>query len=475
MTDLVYTPPGIYIDENASPVPNIGQVVALPPSRVAIVGPSIGYRSNTETVRLGATAVTLDARGIDTAANFVVTSLSGVVYQGGGQDYTLETTGTPATEAVTTIERESGGLIPLDEVVYVSYRYSDTDFFQPYFSTDWDDIQTRFGAALNTAGAITSPLSLAAKIVMEQGARELILVPTTGTTATVSTAELKAAYNKLNARTDVGIVVPLPVGATGTTALPGDTTLIGTDLAVHVSEATASGLYRIGVLGYETSVDRPHEDIAAAINSSRVVLAYPNVMSWYNGYTNRVSEIAGYYLAAAYAGVIASQAPQQPLTAKSIASFNRIPARIATGMTPSAKNALSGGGVSVTEQRSDGRLVVRHGVSTNMSGVLTREISITRAKDALLRLIYQALDLSGIVGDAATNDSPVQIRSIVDGALAQAVGGRIIVGYSNLAVKTSDGDPTTLQVKFAYSPAYPINKISVSFAINTQTGTLQEA
>ena len=59
MANLVYTPPGIYIDENASPVPNIGQVTALPPSRVAIVGPSIGYRTEIETIKLGATAITL--------------------------------------------------------------------------------------------------------------------------------------------------------------------------------------------------------------------------------------------------------------------------------------------------------------------------------------------------------------------------------------------------------------------------------
>lgn len=475
MADLVYTPPGIYIDENAAPVPNFGSVVALPPSRVALVGPSVGYRSNTETVAMGATATALEVTGINTAANFVVTSLSGVEYDGGGVDYTLATTGSPATEAVTTIVRQSGGAITLNEIVYVSYRYSDTDFYEPYFSTDWDDIQNRFGAALDAAGAITSPLSLAAKIVMEQGARELILVPTTGTSATVASSELTAAYTKLEARDDVGIVVPLGVGITGTTAVPGDTTLIGTDLRNHVENSTTQGQYRVGILGYEKTVDRVFQDVAAAIDSSRVVLAYPNVMSWYNGYTNKVSEVAGYYLAAAYAGILAAQAPQQPLTAKSVASFNQIPSRIATTMTTSAKNTLSGGGVAVTEQRSDGRLVIRHGVSTKMDDILTREISITRAKDSLLSLIYQALDLSGIIGDAATADSPVQVRGIVDGALAQAVSGSIIVAYSNLAVKVSDGDPTVLQVKFAYNPAYPLNKITVSFAINTQTGTLQEA
>lgn len=474
MSDLVYSPPGIYIDENASPVPNIGSVVALPPSRVAIVGPSIGYRTVTETIQISDTPAPLGNTGIDTAANFVVTSLAGAVYEGGGTDYTLATTGTPATAAVTTIVREAGGSMTAGEIVYVSYRYSDSDFYQPFFSTDWDEIQSRFGAAISSTGAITSPLSLAAKIVMEQGARELILVPTTGTSATVASSELTAAYAKLDARDDVGIVVPLPVGVTGTDVAPGDTNLVGTDLKNHVENATSQGQYRIGIIGYETTVDRTFEDVATAIDSARVILAYPNVMSWYNGYTNLVAEVAGYYLAAAYAGILASQAPQQPLTAKSVRSFNQIPARVATTMTAAAKNALSGGGVAVTEQRADGRLVVRHGVTTDMATVLTREVSITRAKDALLSLVHQALDLSGIIGDAATNDSPVQVRGIVEGALVQAVSGDIIVGYSNLAVKVSSNDPTVLEVKFAYSPAYPLNQITVSFSINTQTGAVQE-
>lgn len=474
MSNMIYTPPGIYVDENASPVPNLGSVVALPPARVAIVGPSIGYRTATETIVLGSDPVALANTGVDTL-NVSVKSLTGLAYEGLGVDYTLAEASPADETAVTTIAREAAGLIGAEDVVYVTYRYADADFFRPFYSTDWDEIQTRYGAAVDPSGAITSPLSLAAKICFEQRARELVLVPTKGSTATsASTAQLKSAYALLNTRQDIGMVVPLPVGIVGTTAAPGDTTNVATDLEDYVSGALSEGTQQIGILGYETTVDRDFDDVAAAVSSSRVVLAYPNAMNWYNGYTNMVTEISGYYLAAAYAGIMASQSPQVPLTAKGVRSFNNIPARIQAKMTRTFKNNLSGSGVAVTEVRPDGRLAVRHGVSTDMTSVLTREVSITRSKDALLRMVDRSLEFSGIIGDYATTESAVQIRGIVESALVQAATTKVIVGYSNLVVKSAAEDPTIFNVKFAYEPAYPVNKITVAFSINTQTGAVQE-
>lgn len=474
MPELVYTPPGVYVDENASPVPNIGTVVAIPPSRVAIVGPSIGYRTRTETIVAGATPVTLSETGVDTDT-VTVTSLDGVVYAV-TTDYTLNETGDVAEDAITTFSRAGGGAISVDSVVYVSYRYTDSEFYLPYYTTDWDEIQSRYGAALDAAGAISSPLSLAAKIVMEQGAREIILVPTKGSTpSVVNAAQLSAALATLSAREDVGIVVPLPVGITGTDGAPGETTTVCTDLRLHVENCSSDGNFRIGVIGLEKSAVRQHDSLATQISSRRVMLAFPNVMNWYNGYTNLVAEISGYYLAAAYAGRLAALPAQMPLTKKSLASFGSIPARVFNSMTQAFKNNLSGSGVAVTEQQADGRLTVRHGVSTDMTNILTREVSVTRAKDTLLRMVDQGLDRSGAVGEPLTLNSPVEIRGIMEGVLTQAVAVGLIIAFSNLAVRPSAADPTILEVKFAYDPAYPLNKINVSFSINTQTGSIQEA
>lgn len=471
MTNFVYSPPGVYVDENASPVPNISSVVALPPSRVALVGPSVGYQTLTETVSLGAIPVTLSQAGID-AATVVVSALDGTVYTE-LNDYDVAQSGDPL-ESITTLARDTAGAIPLEAIVYVTYRYTNSAFFMPFYSADWDEIQTRFGPAIGTNGQVTSPLSLAAKIVMEQGAREIILVPTSGAATITTAAQLATGLLALRSRDDVGIVVTLPIGVTGTDVAPGETTQVCTDLRSHVNNASTDGQYRIGIVGLDSGSERSHDVLAASIASRRVMLAYPNSMNWYNGFTNSIVELSGCYLAAAYAGALASRPPQTPLTMKAVQSFASIPARIMNMMTTSFKNNLSSAGVAVTESKADGRLVVRHGVSTDPTNVLTTEMSITRAKDSLLRLVNRSLERSGVVGEALSLNSPVEVRGIVEGALTQAQTAGIMVNFSNLAVRSNPSDPTILEVKFAYIPAYPLNKITVSFSINTVTGTVQE-
>jgi hypothetical protein len=473
MADLVYQPPGIYINEQPEPMPNLPSVVALPPARIALVGPSRGYQQNTETIQMSTTPTPLSKRGIDDDT-ITVTALDGTLYAL-TTDYTVTQTGT-TSESVTTITRNSGGMITTEgAVVYISYQFTDSSYYEPYQSTDWDEIQARYGQAIDpTTGAVGSALSLAARIAIEQGALDLVLVPTLGsaTPSTVTAAQLKQGLDKLLARDDVGVVVSLAVGIGGSDVSAGETKTVADDLKAHVQTATNGGQYRIGIIGYDTMVTRSFDQAALAINYERIMLAYPQAMNWYNGLTNTTMEIGGPYLAAAYAGMMASYAVQIPLTRKLVRSFSSIPSRIRGSMTMAFRNTLSANGVSVTEQTTDGRLVIRHALSTDPRNVLSREISITRSKDALLRLIYLSIDTSQIIGTAADEESPERLRGIVEGALNQADQANVIISWSNLSVRRSPLDLTRMEVKFAYEPAFPLNQIVVSFSISTTTGAI---
>jgi hypothetical protein len=472
----VYTPPGVLIDENAQPVPNINSTVAIPPSRVALVGPSIGYQTFTESVALAATTPqALTKKGID-AGSIVVKNLAGST-MAVTVDYTVAQSGSPAEEASTTVARINGGALSDGQVVYVTYNYTDSSFYLPYLATDWDQIQTRFGAAVDTStGTVSSPLSLAAKIVMEQGVREMLLVPTKGSSPTlVTAAQLVVAYAMLESRDDVGMVVPLPIGIAGTDGSPGETLTVFTNLRTFVETQSAQGNYCIGICGLDTGGVRTYSSIAASIASKRVVIAYPYIFNWYNGLTNTILEVGGCYAAAAMAGRLSANMPQEPLTRKQISGFSSIPARVVSTMTRTAKNDLSSAGVSVIEQTPQGSLVVRHGVTSDRSSVLTREISIMRAKDTMLKLVFAALDQAGVIGTPLTDETPIRVQSLVEGALTQAQNAGIFNDFSNLSVRVDPDDQTALQVKYAYRPTYPLNYITVSFSINTVTGNQTEA
>lgn len=475
MADLVYAPPGVYVAETAAPVPNVNTNLGIPPSRVCLVGPSVGYQAFTEPIVLnGTTPTTLTQKGID-STSIVVTSLANVTLTA-STDYTVAQTGTPAEEAVTTVTRIGGGAITDGQTVYVTYHYSNSAFYLPFMSSDWDEIQTRYGAAIDSiTGAVSSPLSLAAKIAMEQGAREIILVPTKSSTPTsVTAAQINTAYTNIESRTDVGLVVPIGVSISGTDIAPGDTNSLAQNLKTHVETMSAAGHRRYGVFGLETGSTRAPSAFANSIASGRVIFVHPQTFQWYNGYTNTTQEIGGCYAGAAIAGMLSTRAAQEPLTRKLVHSFPAIPARIVSTMTTSSKNDWSNSGVCVVEQNTDGNLWVRHGVTTDKTSLLTREISIGRAKDTLISLIFQALDSSGLIGSPMTPDTPLRVRGIVDGALFQAAGTGLIVGYSNLAVQLDSNNATQVNVKFAYRPAYPVNYINVSFSINTVTGNQSE-
>ena len=107
--------------------------------------------------------------------------------------------------------------------MYVSYEYTPVDYYSPLRVNDFDDAKDAFGEPLDvTTGAIISPLSFAAKFAFENGATQLVLVSTTGTTNLTTRTELTAAYAKLATIFDVNIIVPLPVGITGNARwLPG--------------------------------------------------------------------------------------------------------------------------------------------------------------------------------------------------------------------------------------------------------------
>lgn len=468
----VYRPPGVYVEEELTPLVDL---VGPSPTVVGIVGPSIGYRLFTEAVVLNGTATTLLKKlGINPSAVTVtkddgtpVASSQYALVAGAGEDASL--LGLP--DNTTTLARTSGSTIVDGSTVIVTYQYSDATFYQPQRFTDYDDVKSFFGQPFNTTtGAILSPLALAAKAAKENGASEVVLLSTTGSSTVTTASELNTGYTKLASYPDVNVIVPLPVGITGTPGSPGEVNTVGSDLKTHLEAMAASSIFRIGVLGMEKTVTVLPEVSAAAFRSKRVVLGYPNKMNYFNGFINQTTEVGGYYLAAAMAGRLATLPTQEPLTKKFIHGFQGIPSSVLGGMTKAYKDQLSDAGVAVVEYGYDQALLCRHGTTTDRSNVYTRELSLVRARDSMVELILRTIERSSLVGSAIDNETMARVKGVLQGCLETAVAARIIISYSGLKVRQSPDDPTVIEVKFQYKPAYPLNYVVISFTISTLTG-----
>lgn len=475
-----YLPPGVYINEEPTTLVNI---TGIPPTLLAIVGPSQGYRVHTEQMPLSDDGITLAKQGIDLTSVKVTLVDTGETLA--GSEYAATKIGSASDQSYfSDLSRDEDAENDDGTLVFVTYHYTPPEYFAPKRFENFEDVKDAYGEPVNFAAQalgdtsyqpILSPLTLAAQIAFANGAPELVLCattpPGTGDTtdnqkSTARKAALVAAYNKIGTTYDVSVVVPLTNGI-----VSGDAPGVASDLKNHLENASQDGFYRTGVVGFDLGVTTAPNTLISTGNlaSKRLILAYagPGGLNFYAGGANTSYAVGHQYLAAAYGGILVFNPTQQALTKQSISGFLGL---AGTPLSNSSKNAYAQAGVAITEVDRLGRLVVRQGVTTDVTNINTREISVVRAKDTLITLLQNGIESADLIGTPIDENTPLNVKSVVDGLLAHATDLGTIVGYTGLAVRLVTLDPSQIEVKFAYQPAYPLNYIMVNFNIDMTTG-----
>lgn len=484
-----YRHPGVYVDAGTNPTL---ATVGVAPTVVCLIGTGVGYHTQSETLSFADdTTVTLSKKGVNpssivvkgyiTDPNASGQSIPYVFQKDDGStthDYAVATdTSGGAQNSTTTITKSTGSKI---ETAYpqvtISYQYTDSSYHELHQFDDYPSIVDTYGPSLDpVTGALVSPLTFAAEVAIVNGANRVYTIALNPATGTVA-QQFADAYQTLSVNnTNVNVVVPLFDGVTSGAALTG---MLATLNAALLSDANR-GVLRMALCGLDQGYAGSPADVAALANgigSPRIVLAYPNQLQYYNGVLNGTMTVDGYYLAAAFAGILSKQDPQMPLTKKRVVGFSGLPDAVARTMTETNKDILATGGVTVVQTDRQLRLVVRHGVTTDFAGILNREISLVRSQDALGALLRDAVENSGLIGSPIGENTALQLKGIVAGALetakTSATPGEagLIVNYADLAVRQQappSGDPTVIDVRFSYQPPWPLNYISVQFSVNT--------
>jgi len=496
-----YQPPGVYVEDTTRPLVS---PASLPGSITVLVGPGRGYQQYTEAVAAFSTPASyqpLTQAGIFATAQAgppaigapVVTKTDGTILVE-GDDYNFVQVGTGAT-ATTTIGRlplatgtpSPAGVADGDTII-VTYNYADSAYYTPLVYEEFDGIANVYGEPFTTgSSAVNSPLSLAAKLAFENGAGRLMIVPTDPSDGTYQ-EQLVAAYAKVVTDYRAGMIVPLLIhgyssndGTDTTVSDANDYTSVGsliTDVKSHCNAAAADGFGRIALIGLDGAYDQTSgglNQLAVDQSSKRIVLVYPPKVNLYNSTANETIEVGGYYLAAACAGILSGQAVERGITRAILSSFVSLPSVIFQAMTRAFKNTLSSSGVTVIETNRLQQLSVRHGVTTDMTSLLTREISLVRIADTLYQTVQFGMDNSGLIGEPIDEEMPSRVKGALAGILEQSINDDVIVGWDNLQVRQQSlpgGDPTVIECKFSYQPAVPLNYITVQFQIDLQTGLL---
>jgi hypothetical protein len=476
---------------------------------VTVIGPSVGYQTNTDAVQVYWNANTaLSQRGIFVTAVTGPPAIAAPVVKDAagatmvvGVDYSFvvdSSGGGGAANAVTYIKRlgtvgtpsgpSPAGLVDGD-VVYVTYNYADSDYFTPQTFTDPAQISATYGAAVSgTAPAnpndsqVVCPLTLAAQIAMANGASTVLALPTNPVDGTIK-EQFLAAYAKLQADYRAALLVPLFVdGLTEDDGGPADAhsadavLALIQDVSAHCTNAATDGYGRMAFIGVETNYDtvsRNFDALATTVHSKRIILEYPHQLSFYNTRLAQTTTVSGYYGAAAMAGRLAAGAVERGLTKVAVTGFNGLPPALAQQQTKSFKDSLSKAGVAVIEQSRAGSLLVRHGVTTDMTALTTREISLVRVGDVLFELVQTGMDAAGLIGQPIDADMTTKVKGALTGILESAISNEVIDAYDAVAVRQQtlpSGDPSVIEAQFAYRPAVPLNYITVTFAIDLTSG-----
>lgn len=476
-----YQPPGVYVEETPS---TVVATTGVPLTVVAIVGPARGYQTNVEQVPLANAGVRLAKKGIDSSTIVVTVASDRSAVDTG--DYTYAKVDDLGGQDYSSTLTRANAATPADGTsVFVSYNYVDPEYFDPKSVESFEDVKDLYGEPLNLAPQavgdsayqfIESPLSLAAKIAFENGASTLVLCATTppGSGATTDAAKstahkaaLAAGYEKLATLPTVNVVVSLTEGI-----VTGDAPGVITDLSTYLDNTADDGFFQFGIIGFPTAVTTTPDAIlsTSAVANKRVMFAFagPGGVTMYSGTNNTTFSVNHAYLAAAYAGKMASLPVQQSLTKQPLSSFAGLGG---TPLSNTLKNTYASLGVAIAEIDRLGRLVVRHAVTTDMSTVNTRESAVVRGRDALVTMLQDGTTSSTLIGMPVDEDLLLTVKSVVASILESAVATGTVNSYSDLAVRQVSTDPTVVEVKFAYKPAYPLNYIVVSFSIDMSTGT----
>lgn len=205
-------------------------------------------------------------------------------------------------------------------------------------------------------------------------------------------------------------------------------------------------------------------DAAVGYKNRRVFYVFPDSVSV--TLSSGLTSVPAYYAAAAVAGMIGQLSPSQGFTNYPISGLARVRGSN-DSFKPSQLDTIAGGGVYTLQQAVPGAPVTcRHQLSTDVTSVERRELSITKAVDYVAKFLRNSL--RNFIG--SFNITPAfldQLSTVIQGQLAfLGPEGLGVVASATLNNVIQDEDsPDTILVDVTLEVLYPANYIRVTLVV----------
>ena len=202
---------------------------------------------------------------------------------------------------------------------------------------------------------------------------------------------------------------------------------------------------------------------AESYNNRRVVSVHPDNVATEIGGIEQT--IPGFYMCAALATVIGVTPPQQSMTNFPISGFTKIPRYANEFFTKSQMNKMAAGGVFQMVQDAPGApIYCRHQLTTNVSSIQTRELSITVIVDYAAKFIRAGLrPFIGIYNITPTFID--MISTILQAQLEFLKNKGAILSGSIVSIAQDEDAPDSLVVDVLLNVPYPCNYIHLTLVV----------
>lgn len=203
------------------------------------------------------------------------------------------------------------------------------------------------------------------------------------------------------------------------------------------------------------------QEAALATGFRRVFYTFPDMCKI--NITGLEQQVEGYYATAAIAGMVGNLSPEKPFTNYPITGLTGV-VKGSEYFTEKQLNTIAAGGVYILVQDSQGAPVSsRHQLSTDMSSIEKRELSITKATDFTAKFLRTGL--RGYIGRNNLTDQFIDQMSTVAQGLLNVLLEDVLAGAEIVSMAKDPDQPDTLLLIIDLDHHYPSNYVRITLAI----------
>jgi hypothetical protein len=246
-------------------------------------------------------------------------------------------------------------------------------------------------------------------------------------------------------------------GFYSTEALPGD--LLAENFSVNVRGSAL--VTSTGAPDYDR-IAEAYQKLGQSYGNRRVVMVAPERVGGNIGGTEQL--INGYYLCSALAGMVGQLPPQQGFTNYPTAGFTRVSGSNDKFSRRQMNVGAAGGTYWAVQEAIGAALTTRHQLTTDLTSIETRELSITKIVDFTAKMLRGGLR-SFIGRFNITQPFLDSLSTVVQGQLNFLIENGVLVGGDLNNIVQDEDAPDTVLIDVTLDVPYPCNYIRLTLVI----------